>query len=230
MKWFEPDLNPAYEPAAAAAAAAASSASRDKPQLTHGDHALHLDSAVTTTNWADTIRFADLPFSAQRVALFLRAVVKKPDLVVLDEAFSGMDAALRDRCLLFLTWGTTKFYGEANRRGRRPKTSTGRARVLDTPKEVLDLEGMRVDGLSSEQALIVVSHVPEEVPGLVRDWMCLPEAATGEKVRFGRLKGPLEGMEGEWERIWFGEGGGRVRRKGRGKDECEGRGGGRRSE
>ncbi|KAL8915608.1 MAG: hypothetical protein Q9172_006857, partial [Xanthocarpia lactea] len=180
LKWFEPDLNPAYQPAAAAGA---SSASRGKPQLTHGDHALYLDSAVTTTDWADTIRFADLPFSAQRLALFLRAVVKKPDLVVLDEAFSGMDAALRDRCLLFLTWGTTKFFSKWNQYCKRSTATTTTMpgttmTVLNTPEGVLDLEGMRVEGLSSEQALIVVSHVPEEVPGLVKDWMCLPEAVT----------------------------------------------------
>ncbi|KAL8669854.1 MAG: hypothetical protein Q9168_005571, partial [Polycauliona sp. 1 TL-2023] len=101
-----------------------------------------------------------MPFSAQRLALLLRALIKKPDLVVLDEAFSGMDAAVRDKCLLFLTWGTTKVYS-------KPRWGIYKTvRAVDTPPEVLDCEGMRVEGLSDEQALIVVSHVKEEVPGL----------------------------------------------------------------
>lgn len=74
--------------------------------------------------------------------------------------------------------------------------------MVDTPPEVLDMEGVRVEGLSREQALIVVSHVKEEVPGLVRDWVYLPEAGTGEKARFGHLDGPLEGVRGGWEEIW----------------------------
>lgn len=47
------------------------------------------------TGWADQLLFGGLPFSSQRVALFLRAVIKAPDLVILDEAFSGMDESLR---------------------------------------------------------------------------------------------------------------------------------------
>ncbi|KAL8841403.1 MAG: hypothetical protein Q9176_003283 [Flavoplaca citrina] len=186
LKWFEPELNLAH---------ATASLSKSK-SIKHAGHLLYLDSTVPT-NWADNIRFGDLPFSAQRITLFLRALIKRPDLVVLDEAFSGMDAALRDKCLLFLTWGTTKIYSTAGQKG-----SSQPMRVVDTPKPVLDLEGMRVEGLSDEQALIVVSHVKEEVPGLVRDWVYLPEAGTGEKARFGHFGGPLEGVKGGWERIW----------------------------
>ncbi|KAL8778910.1 MAG: hypothetical protein Q9213_007183 [Squamulea squamosa] len=189
LKWFEPDLNPTYDPSP-------TPSSRTKHSIRHGDHILHLGSTVST-DWADNIRFTDLPFSAQRLALFLRALIKKPDLVVLDEAFSGMDASLRDKCLLFLTWGTTKTYAKTSRKGKQAMT-----KVVDTPKDVLDVEGVSVEGLSNEQALIVVSHVKEEVPGLVRDWMCLPDAGTGEKARFGRFEGPLEGVKGGWEKIW----------------------------
>ncbi|KAF2135273.1 uncharacterized protein K452DRAFT_354445 [Aplosporella prunicola CBS 121167] len=56
-------------------------------------------------DWADTQRFRDLAFSAQRLALFLRAIIKSPDLVILDEAFSGMDEPARDKCLRFLHHG-----------------------------------------------------------------------------------------------------------------------------
>ncbi|KAL8657860.1 MAG: hypothetical protein Q9226_001493 [Calogaya cf. arnoldii] len=192
LKWFEPELNPAYAPMTSFSRKKTGSQIRARC-VNHGDHVLNFDSTAAT-EWADNIRFADLPFSAQRVALFLRALIKKPDLVVLDEAFSGMDDALRDKCLLFLTWGTTKVYSKSGGNHSR--------KVLDTRNEVLELEGVRVEGLSSEQALIVVSHVKEEVPGLVRDWVYLPEAGTGEKARFGHLDGPLEGAHGRWEEIW----------------------------
>ncbi len=200
LKWFEPELNPAYTPTPP------SSRRVQAGSVYNGGQLLYL-GRNTATDWAENIRFADLPFSAQRVALFLRALVKTPDLVVLDEAFSGMDAALRNKCLLFLTWGTTKVFAKPvqKRISRQPTTTTRqswRRRVLDTPPEVLDLEGVRVEGLSREQALIVVSHVKEEVPGLVRDWVYLPEAGTGEKARFGHLEGPLEGVRGGWEEMW----------------------------
>ncbi|CAO1601365.1 hypothetical protein XANCAGTX0491_005030 [Xanthoria calcicola] len=201
LKWFEPELNPAYTPIPP------SSRRIQAGSVYNGGQLLYL-GRNTATDWAENVRFADLPFSAQRVALFLRALIKKPDLVVLDEAFSGMDAALRNKCLLFLTWGTTKVFAKPVQKRISPPTTTTttrkswRRRVLDTPPEVLDLEGVRVEGLSREQALIVVSHVKEEVPGLVRDWVYLPEAGTGEKARFGHLEGPLEGVRGGWEKIW----------------------------
>ena len=53
-------------------------------------------------DWADNLCFGDLPFSAQRVALFLRAIVKTPDIIILDEAFSGMDDTLRNKCMMHL--------------------------------------------------------------------------------------------------------------------------------
>ncbi|KAL9000081.1 MAG: hypothetical protein Q9169_001156 [Polycauliona sp. 2 TL-2023] len=188
LKWFEPELNPTFK-----STGPPRGQRKNLGSVQHGSHTLFLTNIVST-DWADTIRFTDLPFSAQRIALFLRALIKKPDLVVLDEAFSGMDTALRDKCLLFLTWGTTKVFSKPNQKQK--------IKVLDTSSEMLDLEGVRVEGLGEEQALIVVSHVKEEVPGLVRDWVYLPEAGTGEKARFGRLDGPLEGVEGGWEGIW----------------------------
>lgn len=46
--------------------------------------------------------FEDADLSTQRLALFLRAVAPKRDLVVLDEAFSGMKEQVRERCFAFL--------------------------------------------------------------------------------------------------------------------------------
>ncbi|KAL8808684.1 MAG: hypothetical protein Q9200_004132, partial [Gallowayella weberi] len=197
LQWFEPELNPTY-----------SSESLKRHQtgvLKLGRHFLNLNltRTSTTTDWASTIPFGSLPFSAQRLALFLRALIKSPDLVVLDEAFSGMDLDLRDKCMFFLTWGTTKtyqYYKSDETRYSRPLK-----RTIDTPPVGGVLaEGMHVPGLSQEQALIVVSHVKEEVPGLVRDWIRLPEAGTGSRARFGRFPGPLDTLEeGVWEEgIW----------------------------
>ena len=136
-------------------------------------------SEIKDTGWADKLRFGDSPFSAQRVILLLRAIVKKPDLVILDEAFSGMDDKVRNKCLRFLTWGERQIPGLSSK-GLGPGYITG---------------------LTNDQALINVSHVEEEVPGLVREWICLPEAIEGT-ARFGRLDGPLEGQTRGWEDIW----------------------------
>ncbi len=59
-------------------------------------------------SWADEVLFRDLSFSGQRVALFLRALVRSPDVVILDEAFSGMDDVSRHKCFQFLAHGGAK--------------------------------------------------------------------------------------------------------------------------
>lgn len=46
--------------------------------------------------------FGEAGLSVQRLALFLRAVVPERDVLVMDEAFSGMEGAVRDRCLRVL--------------------------------------------------------------------------------------------------------------------------------
>ncbi|KAM4056897.1 ABC transporter [Hirsutella rhossiliensis] len=160
LRWFEPELRPN--------AASCSPAT--------------LDGGL---RWADDYMLGEVSFSAQRVALFIRAVIKSPDVIVLDEAFGGMDEAVRDKCMLFLAHGETKAY------------RAGRA---------VDSEAAAVRGLTDRQALICIAHVKEEVPDCVRDWICLPEANTGRAVRFGRLPGPLRRDEGGWRDIWGFEG------------------------
>ncbi|KAG4030838.1 hypothetical protein MFRU_011g02900 [Monilinia fructicola] len=158
--------------------------------------------------WADDILFREMPFSSQRVALFLRAIIKTPDLIILDEAFSGMDDGIRDRCLLFLAHGEEKQFSHVH----------GETRIDELPSKPIGLqivesniskEGrLKIKGLNKDQALLCISHVREEIPGSVREWICLPEANTGEKARFGRLEGPIEGDWGRWNGIW-GVGGGK---------------------
>ncbi|KAL0944572.1 ABC transporter [Colletotrichum truncatum] len=159
LRWFAPELNPEYQ---------------NSPNK--GD-----DLA-----WADFHLFGGLSFSAQRIALLLRAAIKNPDVVVLDEAFSGMDDAVRDKCMLFLAKGEEKTYsGE---------------RIVDS--EIAKAGNVRVKGLTDQQALICISHIKEEVPDCVREWICLPEANEGLPARFGRFDGPLRTDDKRWRELW----------------------------
>ncbi|KAG0126369.1 P-loop containing nucleoside triphosphate hydrolase protein [Tuber indicum] len=93
--------------------------------------------------WDDTV-FGEACFNVQRLALFLRAVVGKRELLVLDEALSGMDNAVRDRCLRVLARGFDR----------------------------------------ARQALVVVSHVGEEVPE-VDMWVRLPDRGSDACAVYG---------------------------------------------
>jgi ABC-type molybdenum transport system ATPase subunit/photorepair protein PhrA len=119
--------------------------------------------------YADSLPFSSLSVAQQRLVLFIRAVVHKPDLVILDEAFSGMSPSLRNKCIYFLEVGDS-------RRRRRDSTSKGTTTRKD--RWLYDCtvpeQNSRHRGLSDNQALIVVSHVKEEIPECVRHWMRLP--------------------------------------------------------
>jgi ABC-type molybdenum transport system ATPase subunit/photorepair protein PhrA len=138
----------------------------------------HIASSKTTDEtdltWANELRFAELSFSAQRLALFLRAIVHRPPLIILDEAFSGIDETVRDRALSFLSHGE--------------KGGPGGQAV--------------VEGLGEEQALLVISHAKEDVPGCIREWICLSEPGEQKTPRIGELDGPLELNPEGWRDIW----------------------------
>lgn len=150
--------------------------------------------------WADELRFGEVSFSAQRVLLFLRAIIKNPELVVLDEAFSGMDDWARDKCLLFLSHGETMMFRYLGCGLRFPRFRSTGPRPMRSDMDRLGR--VKVGGLTEDQALIVVSHKKEEVPGCVREWLALPEAGTGMPPRTGRLQGPLELSWSGWRTIW----------------------------
>lgn len=162
LRWFEAELNPQH-----------------KDSLT----------APESLDWASTSLFGELSFSAQRVTLFLRATIRNPDIVILDEAFSGMDDLVRDKCLLFLSRGESMslHYTDA---GPSPVQS-----------DVLEGGTMVVPGLQSHQALLCVSHSKQEVPGCIREWICLLESGTGGP-RVGRFDGPVELGRERWNEIW----------------------------
>ncbi|KAF1965252.1 ABC transporter-like protein [Bimuria novae-zelandiae CBS 107.79] len=162
LRWFATELNP----------------QRIDNQPASGD--LH---------WASDVFFGELSFSAQRIALFLRATIRSPSIVILDEAFSGMDDLARDKCLLFLSHGENMevHYTDA---GPKPVES-----------EVKKSGGVVVPGLQEHQALLCVSHSRQEVPGCVREWVCLKEQGMGQP-RFGRWDGPLELTARRWSEVW----------------------------
>jgi ABC-type molybdenum transport system ATPase subunit/photorepair protein PhrA len=169
LQWFEAELNPAH-------AAVSHSATQTE------DYYL---------KWADHYMFGELSSSAQRVALFLRAIVKNPDIVVLDEACSGMDDGVRDKCLLFLEAGQTKQY---------TKLSDGSEAIVES--DASKTGNVKVGGLTDDQALVCISHVREEIPDCIREWICLPEAHSGEPARFGVADAPLSRDEESWREIW----------------------------
>ena len=137
--------------------------------------------------WAKDTLFGELSFSAQRLALFLRSIVASPDLVILDEAFSGMDEVVRDKALLFLSQGE-RVCGVAGDTAEQSVVNKAGAAVME--------------GLAPEQALLVISHSKEDVPGCIREWTCLPEPGEGRAPRTGSLQGPLELSPRRWDDIW----------------------------
>ncbi|KAJ4352316.1 uncharacterized protein N0V89_007664 [Didymosphaeria variabile] len=146
-------------------------------------------TASKNLEWSTDVYFGELSFSAQRIALFLRATVRNPAIVILDEAFSGMDDLARDKCLLFLSHGQGMELHYTNA-GPRPVES-----------EVKRKGEVVVPGLQEHQALLCVSHSRQEVPGCVREWVCLAEQGMGQP-RFGRWDGPLELVGSRWDEIW----------------------------
>ena len=178
LRWFEQDLRPG-------------SSSSTESYSGRG-------SISRKTDWADQLPFGGLPFSSQRIALFLRAVIKHPDLVILDEAFSGMDDGIRDRCLLFLAHGESKQFSTTTAKSQ--EGGSGRRTIIES--DISKAGQVKVGGLTADQALLCISHVREEIPGSIREWICLPEANTGQPARFGRLNGPIEGDYRRWNEIW----------------------------
>jgi ABC-type molybdenum transport system ATPase subunit/photorepair protein PhrA len=200
LRWFEQDLR--------AGASSGREVERELKGLSSGEQsnrelaefvATHL---ATKPTWADELIFGGLPFSAQRVALFLRAIVKSPDMVILDEAFSGMDDGVRDRCLVFLAHGETKrlSYTTAPNEQSTRKIRPQRPQIVES--DISQAGKAIMKGLTQDQALLCISHVREEIPGSIREWICLPEANTGQPARFGRLDGPIEGNYRRWNEIW----------------------------
>ncbi|KAI5242986.1 P-loop containing nucleoside triphosphate hydrolase protein [Aureobasidium subglaciale] len=154
----------------------------------------HLNIASDDIDWADSTTFRDLSFSSQRVLLFLRALVNSPDLVILDEALSGMDKEVRDKCLLFLSQGEKMIFKPHG------KTLNGNTRYSKSLQADNDM--VNFGGLEDSQALLTISHDKEDIPGCIRQWICLPAPGEGKSARTGTLPGPLELHPESWREIW----------------------------
>lgn len=161
-------------------------------------------------DWADSMTFGSLTFSSQRLALFLRAIIAQPDIVILDEAFGGMDDVMRDKCMFFLTHGETRMQSPyymnhmvlaKTKLGNRPRKPGRIGRLALTITE----------GLTPNQALIVVSHVAAEIPAPVNNFLYLPdrtsESTSGDDGGLRCVTGESRGIQlardpGLWEAIW----------------------------
>lgn len=211
LRWFQGELNPALGINKGLLAEAMSTSSggpkeggwptninayRDKLHEHWYDTYLEESASV---EWADEMRFGELSFSAQRIALFLRAIIARPDIVVLDEAFSGLDEVVRDKCLLFLERGEREWIANSGS-SRKAYDRDGITFNLRYKRDVT------FAGLSKEQALIVVSHIKEEVPGSVRDWIYLPDASNETPpfpYKIGKVNGQVLRLDQkQWTDIW----------------------------
>lgn len=201
LRWFQPELDASYDPAEEEVDDDSNidldSIDSDRKEPIRLKDFSRGDFATRSVDWADNVRFGDANFSAQRVALFIRAFIKQPDLLILDEAFSGLDDYIRDKCMLFLASGEKKMWI----RSCMGRPNGNRLNRLQTSRHYLRGKAI-VQGLQNEQALVCVSHVPEEVSGLVREWVCLPEANSGKAACFGRLSGPFDPRSTTWNEIW----------------------------
>ncbi|EEQ89525.1 ABC transporter [Blastomyces dermatitidis ER-3] len=179
LRFFEADLNPDFAPRS--------------------------DQIQTTTSWADSLPFSSLTPAQQRLTLFLRALIHKPDLIILDEAFSSMQSSLRDKCLHFLEVGEQQHMPSSGTR-RTPNYT----KVWHLPPPPSS-SGPKIchTGIADHQALIVISHVKEEVPDIVGQWMRLPTPArtTDEPglvmdFQIGQLAAQESVAVDAWEMIW----------------------------
>lgn len=152
LRFWHAELDPNF--AAGSPAPSSSSSSGD------------LDWATSTAN-----TFGVLSFQTQRLLLFLRALIKKPDIVIFDEAFSGFSSEVRDKAMDFLIKGDTSGFA----------------------------------GLEPRQALIVVSHVREEIPSVTNEYLRLPgpeELEEGRGVEMGVCREGEVRTEEVWSRLW----------------------------
>ncbi|KAL4960844.1 putative ABC transporter [Aspergillus stella-maris] len=218
IRFFRPELDPNYEASLEEEPPILSIDHNKFPKVDNKYRGPPVQDIDYDIEYADTITFGQLSTPQQRVVLFLRALVSKPDIVILDEPFSGMSPSLRDKCMHFLEVGEKKFTkSTATRRGgwknpwiRDSETphGTGSSVKISSLKSSYGSSENRFEGLTDQQALIMISHVREEIPDIVRHYMRLPSAneddETGLEFRFGCLKSTSALNEKKiWDMAWL---------------------------
>lgn len=204
--------------------------------------------ANTGLEWAeDTLhhRFGVLPFGTQRLLLLLRALIKKPDILILDEAFSGLSGRVRDKAMVWLRYGETRFLKDPKgadsvpisnhyldilrishhegfpayealvaKPGGHPSNLQKKSKddLLQMSESVRKepqasaLEDWKFEGLTNDQAMVVVSHVKEEIPDTVNEYVRLPGEEevieSGRGVELGRCDDGLIRTPQGWNRVW----------------------------
>jgi len=154
-------------------------------------------------DYADTVTFGQLSTAQQRVVLFIRALIHKPDIIILDEALSSMPASTRDKCITFLETGEAIPPHLIPPPGtRRPRNEEPLIKGFNS-----DPATIRHTGISDNQALIMISHVKEEIPDIIRHYMRLPsdpgDGAEPLDFRLGVLEqGWVMSDSPIWERVW----------------------------
>lgn len=163
------------------------------PELCHDPK---IDKSITgpdaDLSWAsDKIshpRFGQLSMGTQRLLLLLRAIIRQPDIIILDEGFSGIPEATRIKALNWLEHGDASITKSSTQESKQSESTT------------------KFPGLTDQQAIIVVSHVREEIPACINEFIRLPseEEATVNKrtVQIEKTSpGYVTSSEG-WNRAW----------------------------
>lgn len=199
LRWFEKELNPnctEIDPITTLAAWYHKYMRRGKNRV-----ASYQERRL---DWADTLKLSEISFAAQRVALFLRAMIKKPDIVILDEAFSGMDKDTRAKCMMFLAYGETRTVGLVRYYQDKEIHDFDKLVKSKTPLEESGL--IKVGPFESRQALVAIAHEEEEIPPLVDQYLFLEESGTKKPPRFGEIPRLDRYRIGQrvswWKKMW----------------------------
>ncbi|ODQ67763.1 P-loop containing nucleoside triphosphate hydrolase protein [Nadsonia fulvescens var. elongata DSM 6958] len=78
------------------------------PKVLSDKQSAYISSLIQEFGLHPDTTFGKLSLSDQKTVLFLRSIVSSPEILILDEAFSGMDEARIDQCKEFVdTWDGT---------------------------------------------------------------------------------------------------------------------------
>ncbi|KAL4782125.1 P-loop containing nucleoside triphosphate hydrolase protein [Aspergillus varians] len=231
LRFFKPELDPNFVTIDKEALPKITIDRSNFPKMTR-QYTGHTHPPDYDIEYADSTTFGQLSTPQQRLILFLRALVHKPDIVILDEPFSGMSTTVRDKCIHFLEVGQQLHHTSTATRRSSLASPWLRGSTPDTKSNPnLSAPALRHRGLTSDQALIMISHVREEIPDIVRHYMRLPSAhkddETGLDFRFGALKSASRLSDPKvWDATWtpgesFKKGARRNFRRRDPKDESE---------